>query len=709
MWPAPTAEDWKKPCLVQWQRTWADAQAVSKETGKPIMVCINMDGEIASEHYAGVRYRQPEKAALYEPYVCVIASVYRHSPRDFDDQGRRVLCPRFGTVTCGEHIAIEPGLHEKFMDGQRIAPRHIGVELDGKEMYDVYYRWDTDSVFDAIRDAITNRPKQAPPVVQGDRSLVERVASPDAKDRAAVEAAYVQGDPALQRSLLEAAIARGDQAPVDLLRLGVFGLDVELSRMSRRALAASRAPEATDLIGEALRVPMPVTERDALIGALARIGETSPRARTLATVHQGLSGRSKAVDVDGWAGALGPSGDAPRVSALAPAVVEERLAKRDEVLQGTDATALLELSEAFLAQAVDRLGHVETFPGRSLRLRTDEKFAHALFLDARRTALQAEKRGAFGWRVSSVLALSAYYLGDLAEADRRVEAAAAVIPPDAPGWNAMAVLALFAEARWEAVLKAQREKKPWPAQWLTDVHAAYSVLARHPFGTDSQAAMHYDILKWTNAHGQAARVLDEAILRYPDSWLLHERLRNRVLAEKGVEGLEPAYEALLRKADAHPNLEWYAGYASLLTAEYHRRSAREAPSLEAYDRALAHFDRSIERNPDNRETADHYAAIALAGRARMAFRKKDWERCVNELLAAFARKPGSAASEDGLGLSAVATAQMTLARLREAKRTDLIAKLDAALDRLDPRLLEPPDWERDVPGAGRRPARAQDR
>jgi hypothetical protein len=52
---------------------------------------------------------------------------------------------------------------------------------------------------------------------------------------------------------------------------------------------------------------------------------------------------------------------------------------------------------------------------------------------------------------------------------------------------------------------------------------------------------------------------------------------------------------------------------------------------------------------------------------------------------------------------------MTLARLREAKRTDLIAKLDAALDRLDPRLLEPPDWERDVPGAGRRPARAQDR
>jgi hypothetical protein len=145
MWFAPTAEDWKRPCLIQWQRSWEDAQAVSKETGKPILVCVNMDGEIASEHYAGVRYRQPEIAALYEPYVCVIASVYRHSPRDYDEQGRRIPCPRFGTVTCGEHIAIEPGIHERFMDGKRIAPRHIGVELDGKEMYDVFYAWDTSS------------------------------------------------------------------------------------------------------------------------------------------------------------------------------------------------------------------------------------------------------------------------------------------------------------------------------------------------------------------------------------------------------------------------------------------------------------------------------------------------------------------------------------------------------------------------------------
>src|SRR4030095_8566403 len=90
----------------------------SQERGKPVLVCVNMDGEIASEHYAGVRYRQPEIAALYEPYVCVIASVDRHNPRDYDDEGKRIVCPRFGTLTCGEHIAIEPGLFDKFFDGQ---------------------------------------------------------------------------------------------------------------------------------------------------------------------------------------------------------------------------------------------------------------------------------------------------------------------------------------------------------------------------------------------------------------------------------------------------------------------------------------------------------------------------------------------------------------------------------------------------------------
>jgi hypothetical protein len=101
MWPAATADGWAQPVLVRWQRTFDDALRVARATRKPILVAVNMDGEVASEHYAGVRYREPETARLLEPYVCIVASVYRRTTRDYDPEGRRVPCPRLGNITCG--------------------------------------------------------------------------------------------------------------------------------------------------------------------------------------------------------------------------------------------------------------------------------------------------------------------------------------------------------------------------------------------------------------------------------------------------------------------------------------------------------------------------------------------------------------------------------------------------------------------------------
>jgi len=78
-----------------------------------------MDGEIASEHYAGIRYRNPDIAALYEPYVCVIASVYRHTPRDYDEQGSLYLLIR---------IPNDPGLTGLTFYHQAITYGSSGVE-----------------------------------------------------------------------------------------------------------------------------------------------------------------------------------------------------------------------------------------------------------------------------------------------------------------------------------------------------------------------------------------------------------------------------------------------------------------------------------------------------------------------------------------------------------------------------------------------------
>jgi tetratricopeptide (TPR) repeat protein len=661
-----------------------DALAVSQETGKALLICINMDGEIASEHYAGVRYKQPEITKLYEPYVCVIASVYRHTPRDHDEEGRRILCPRFGSVTCGEHIAIEPILYEKFMDGERVAPRHIMVELGGEdEVYDVYYADDTASVFDAIRKGITEREAQPTTVVRGDRSIVERVASRDIQDREAVEDAYREGDPDLRRSLLEAAKEQGGEVPLDLLRLAVFGLDVDMGKLARAALAQTEAPEATDLISDALRVPMDDTERDALISALGRLGETSQKARWLAVVHKGLAARSKAVDSGAWAKATREYEE----SALARRLGELEVRRSDKARahreNPKDPSVAIELAEASLVLA--RKARLT----RDHDIRLAKLLARTMLTDAERMARRAEKLKAPAWRVNSVLSLVAYYRGEKAEAYAHAEAAVGEIPAGEPGWNTMAVLTIFGEGRFMAIKKAAKAGERWPSKWLTDLDAAYSALLNHPLATESQVLWHHDLMLWLGVKERAIRVLRAGLRRFPNSPVIHKSYRAVLLEARGVYALEAAYEAMLREDSPPVNLEWFAGYASKMAAEHIRRWRRPAKALAAYERSIAHFERAVEANPASRRSADIHVALALAAKARLAYEAGDDDRAVSEIVASFERMPDAAGTRDGLGLTPASTAQMLMARLVELKKEDLVAKLETAMGKLDPALLVP--------------------
>lgn len=706
-WPAPSAEDWSRPCLVKFQRSYADALAVSKETGKPVLICVNMDGEIASEHYAGIRYRDPEIAKIYEDYVCVLASVYRHTPRDFDENGQRILCPRFGSVTCGEHIAVEPGLYEKFFDGKRIAPRHVGVELDKSEMYDVYYANDTASVFDRLKKGIADRKNPVPPVVRGDRPITERVKSFDNQDRIAVESAYLKGDQAERKALLDAAESSLDTAPLDLLRLAVFGVDSELSKKARSILAKSESEAAVDLITEALRVPMDARERESLVSALGRLGGQSERARTLSVVHQGLTARSKLLDVDAWRERLEePSDDDGEVSArsamrlvrdpgselpLVPGpdaeAISQMLAKRQAILESPDSGACVELTEALLAAAEDD-ATPEHLRGHFLHL--------ALEAGAR-----AERLGAYGFRLNAAMALAHRGLDQRDEAAKKAEMAVSAVPEVARTLTAARVLQLFAETRERAIRRAVREKAEWPREWLADVHSAYGIVAKHPGGTEAAVASHYDFLISLAALSPALRVLDDGLARFPESGVLHNRLRRRILRERGPEGLEATYSERVSREGDDPYLTWFAGYASRIAAEYHRRAKDVAKAIAAYDRSMAYFEKSIELRPEARESADREIAIVLGGKARLSFEAKQHENAVDLILASFQRQTEAAATLDGLNLSTVDTAKMVVAALKAEKATALHERLSKALRALPPKLLELPAFERE-PGASPR-------
>jgi tetratricopeptide (TPR) repeat protein len=679
MWPAATAEEWKRPVLIPFQRTWEDAVAVAKEEGKQILVCINMDGEIASEHFAGVRYRDPDAAKLYEPYVCVVCSVYRHTERDYDEQGRRILCPRFGSVTCGEHIAMEGVCFEKFMEGKRVSPRHIAVALDGTKKYDVYYINDVEHVLYAIKE--WGAAPTQPPVVRGDRPIVDRVASRELSDRAAVEAAYQNGDAATRKSLLDAAAKTPGTAPLDLLRLAVFGLDVDMSKRARQALSKTNSADATDLVSDALRVPMDAPERDALIATLSRLGETSVRAKFLATVHQGAGATSAAVDAKSWA-RVGGEYPAPAYG-LDENGLDARRRKEIDAKRAhpDDPNAHVDFADASLMMAMEERR-------RATDDSTSSKMAERLLLeDARASGLAAEKLGATGWRVNAVIALAAYYQRDKDAAYARAEAAAKDIPAGEKSWESMAVLTVFSEARWNAIKSAALEKRQWPAQWLADLHAANTVILRHPLGTIEQALLHYDALAWLGAKQQAADFLDETVVRFPASDEAHMRLRRRILQEKGVAGLEPTYEAMLRDKPGVKQLEWFAGEASRVTGDFRRRKNAADEALAAYDRAIAHYEKAIVAEPARRDAPDEAIAIALAGKARIEFDAGDLDKATTDIVASFDRRPQAAGILDGTSMAPVSTAHAIMKKAEDLKRDDVLKKLAEAMKKIDPALV----------------------
>ncbi len=691
MWPAASAEQWKQPCLIRWQRSFDDALRVARGEHRPVLVAVNMDGEIASEHWAGVRYRDPATAALMSRYACVVASVYRHTPRDHDETGQRIACPRFGTVTCGEHIEAERELYEKYFDGRRVAPRHLVVDLEGKEVYDVYFAWDTATIVTTFRKGVEGWPE---PVQPPELSLLDRTQSPDVSDREAIETAYAAGDRETRRALLLKLADDHVVDQVELLRQAVFGLDLELARLGRRALASCDTDGALDVIAAALNVPLEDSERRMLLDAVDRLRATLPRARTLAAMHGGLALESRFID----AGAL-----AREYEESAARGVDVIAREEGALARPADGAAHLALAEALLERA-------EETP--------EDRFTALLIDDARRALEAALGLGVEGARVEAVQALLADEDDDADAAQEHAlraieggllgETKAGALADASSALGVLSrsrVLRLFAHARQRAIRMAFRAGRDWPPEWLSDVNAAYATVAQGPLEDEMALVEHHDFLRWMGASARAREVLDAALERYPDSAQLHERLRWQLLFEGGPGALEREYEARLARAgaEAPTQLAWFAGYASLVAAEHHRRQNEFEAAQASYERSVGLYGTSAERFPEDRDTCLHYQALARAGIARLLLERGDLAGAAREIVAALALRPDSAASADGLGITPVATSRMLLARLQDAGDAEGAALVQGALDALDPSLLEPPPSELPAQAGRERP------
>ncbi len=343
--PVPAQDAVPDRPQILWQRTLDDALALAAAERRPLLVAVNVDGESASDRIVTERYRDPRFVAATGRFVCVVASISRHNPRDFDAQGRRIPCPRLGEVTCGEHIALEPVLFDRYLGGERISPRHALILPDGQKSFDLFLLFDIGELdAELIRCA-----SAAPEAVEAGalQSALERkdgrqrskqwrslAGSRTARGRAAFENVVAQTMDEVTRGkrpdawigeALDAIAEVGDAGSTGVLRVLLnhdpLPSTALLDRIGATAQALKVGPRVAAIVREHLASlgpfpGWPGCDGDrALMPLLARFGAQTPAVRSFLLAHQAIGAEA---DRDAAGRALGPelpSGDVSRIAA----------------------------------------------------------------------------------------------------------------------------------------------------------------------------------------------------------------------------------------------------------------------------------------------------------------------------------------------------------------------------------------------------------
>ena len=656
--PASAAQDGAKdeaaPVLLRWERTLQDAEALSRETGRPILICVNTDGEAASERFASRIYTDEGFAELTHSYFPVILSPDRHNPRDFDRHGRRIPCPRFGRVTCGEHRAAEPLAFERYFKGRRVAPRHVGVSSSGEVLFDLFLLegWELDRVDEALVEFTGD--EQRRPKGEGPHAR-----SADAREE--LESEWWEAGTGKRSSMLVEA-GRSEVAQPGLMRMGLATGSVQDELAVARALIKTADEASTELVQMALRRNLPEELHVELARTLERVATSDDERRLLGDM-KAVRAPSGRIVREVWLSGLEEAGQAP----AADPVPDEELYKRIDALDEAHKASpdngglLLQIADAWYDLGL-----------RAMQRTTDPTF---YYMDARSSAEEALAKGAEEIAVRSLLARAEWRLGNREEAAQHAEEALIHSSESAASPQSAEVLGIFAMARTSEIYAKRSIEAEFPAEWLTDAHAAYGILARHPLGTVDHARSHADLLLYLGLVRDAELALRHALQRFPESAALHERFRTVVKSASGDTALGAAYATLEEELPAGAAFEWFAGYASLLEAEELQRGAEPTAADQAYKRSLARFDASQEANPEYADTADHYSVFALAGRARSAFDAGDLEAAAHFIALAISRRPDTADLPDGLQRTPVDMLRRIRRAVESAGRDDLQAEL----------------------------------
>jgi len=188
---------------IAWIGAYELALQEAQESGRPLLICLNMDGEAANDELALETYRAPDLVRRTRDLVPLIASAFRHDAREATaGASNRQPCPRFGVVTCDEHIAVERALREHWFAGinEIVSPQHILADPEGRALSLRKFELGARELC-AMVDEILERPRDPRKVELFERRRIDKLLGSMGRKRSCC------GDPALET--LHALLSHG--------------------------------------------------------------------------------------------------------------------------------------------------------------------------------------------------------------------------------------------------------------------------------------------------------------------------------------------------------------------------------------------------------------------------------------------------------------------------------------------------------------------
>ena len=324
------------PACPRWAPSIEDGLAQAKAKNLPLMVALNMDRERGNEAMVAEVYTDPLVVAAAAKCICTIGSLSTHP--DMRDAARgRMVCSKFGFLTCAEHKAVERVIRVDWLKkgpAEEVdSPQHFFLAPDGRRLF--HRTWTVDAkelaslmarasefctpaaleVFDTLEGRL-RRAGDPEPVVRAGAIEALAAMKDAAVDARLAEMARSSPDEGVQGDVLAAFAAAMNPARATLAGT-MLGAKSPLTRMhAAAALEASRTPEALKCLTAALAREKDPEMRGYLYRSVSGCAPGDAGAR--GTVFAGLAEKGETV-LPQVLVALGPWASEPAVfAALRP-------------------------------------------------------------------------------------------------------------------------------------------------------------------------------------------------------------------------------------------------------------------------------------------------------------------------------------------------------------------------------------------------------